>query len=281
MTTPLPDSPDLRILPLDALMEHEYNDDQRTAPLVRRLQVEGLLKNPPIVAPLDARQEKYVVLDGANRCTALEQLGYTSILAQVVRYGPPQVILSTWHHAVTGLDPEAFTRALHSVDGLELHSTDTLSARADLARRDLIAYVLRADGSVLAARAPVHNLHLQNRLLNALVDTYKLHGGLHRTISTDVDESRAVYPDLTALVIFPNYEPAEVLALARDGELLPPGLTRHLIQGRVLRVNFPLAELRSEEALEVKNARLGRWMQTKFAQRDVRFYGESTFLFDE
>ena len=283
-TPPLPDSPDLRIVPLDAVIEHEYNDDQRTTPLVQRLQIEGLLKNPPLVVPLEtgaAGPTRYVVIDGANRCTALEQLGYHYVLVQVVGYTPPQVTLSTWHHAVTGIDLEVFRRGLYSVPGLDVRVTDTLSARADLARRDLIAYTLLSDGRVLADRDPVHSLHTQNRLLNAMVDTYITQGGLQRTIAVDLAEVAGLYPDLTALVIFPNYEPAEVLALARDGELLPPGLTRHLIQGRVLRVNYPLADLRSDDALEAKNARLQGWLKTKFAQREVRFYGEATFLFDE
>lgn len=281
MTSYTPNAPDLRIVSLDSLMEHEYNDIQRTTPLLARLEAEGILKNPPIVAPLDAHSSRFVVLDGANRCTALSQLGYRHILVQVVSYSPPQTTLSMWHHAVTSLPSDEFRRRVLAVTGLDIHPTDPLSARADLARRELIAYLLLGDAEILAVRAGERGLHAQNRLLNALVDSYKNHGQVHRTISEDFAESRARYPDLTALVVFPNYEPAEVLALARDGELLPPGLTRHLFQGRVLRVNFPLGELRSDEALESKNARLQDWIKHKFAHREIRFYGESTYLFDE
>ena len=80
------DRPDLRILPLDQLVEHEYNDAQRTAPLAVRLETEGLLKNPPIAALLDDGDSRFVVLDGANRSTALASLGYSHILVQVVKY---------------------------------------------------------------------------------------------------------------------------------------------------------------------------------------------------
>ena len=44
------------------------------------------------------------------------------------------------------------------------------------------------------------------------------------------------------------------LLLAQEGELLPTGLTRHLIQGRALRLNYPLGELTSE--LEAKRDHL-------------------------
>lgn len=286
MTSSSPiDNPELRIVALASVIEHEFNDDQRTAPLIRRLQAEGLLKNPPLVVPLEAGpagpHTHYVVIDGANRCTALGQLGYEHVLVQVVQYAPPQVTLSTWHHAVTGYDVAAFAQGVVGVPDLNVRETDSLTARADLARRDLIAYAVLADGRVLAARSASHSLHEQNRLLNAMVDTYKDHGALHRTIAVELPEARETHPDLTALVVFPNYEPAEVMLLARDGELLPPGLTRHLIQGRVLRTNYPLADLRSADSLEAKNARLQAWLQAKVAERSIRFYGEATFLFDE
>src|SRR5688500_12969377 len=90
------ETPDLRIVPLDLLIDHEYIAAQRTAPLAQRLQAEGLLKNPPIVAPLDldGGDERFVVLDGANRTTALHTLGYPHVLVQVVDYETPFVTLS-------------------------------------------------------------------------------------------------------------------------------------------------------------------------------------------
>jgi hypothetical protein len=72
-----------------------------------------------------------------------------------------------------------------------------------------------------------------------------------------------------------------VLELARDGELLPAGLTRHLIQGRALRINYPLGELKSQDGLGEKNAQLKAWLLHKLSTKEVRFYGETTFLFDE
>jgi hypothetical protein len=281
------DRPDLRVLPLELLVEHEFNDAQRTAPLAQRLQAEGLLKNPPIVTPLAESEgetdPRFVVLDGANRVTALHSLGYAHILVQVVKYQPPHVTLTTWHHVVAGIAPQDFSAALEALEGLDFHPMDLLHARAGLSRREYLAYTIRADGRVFAARTevPRRSVHEQNRLLNAMVDTYKDRGQLFRATTDNVDEARHLYPELTALVIFPNYDPAEVLALARDGELLPTGLTRHLIQGRALRTNYPLSALKSDDSLETKNARLQEWLRQKMSSREIRFYGEATYLFDE
>lgn len=277
------DTPDLRIIALDMIVEHEYNDAQRTAPLAVRLEAEGLLKNPPIVTPMGEGDDRFVVLDGANRTTALMHLNYPHILAQVVRYEAPYVALSTWHHVVTGIDLSKFTRALAGVTGLEFLPTTLTRARAGLASREYFAYAIRADAQTLAVRpdAPRRSIHERNQLLNALVDTYKDEGKLFRAMTDNLDEALNRYQDLTGLVIFPNYDFAEVLTLARDGELLPTGLTRHLIQGRALRTNYPLSELKSSDSLEDKNARLQDWLKKKLSSKEMRFYGESTYLFDE
>ena len=274
------ETPDLRILPIDLLVEHEYNDAQRTAPLARRLEAEGLLKNPPIVAPLDD-DPRFVVLDGANRTTALNTLGYPACLVQVVKYEDPPVTLSTWHHVITGIALADYLDAIHAIGGLEMAPIDLLHARAGLARRELLAYTICADGRVFAAQAQTHDLHQLNALLNAMVDTYKERGRLYRAATDHLHEARQLYPDLTGLVIFPRYEASEVIALARDGELLPTGLTRHLIQGRALRANYPLAELRAPNTLEEKNERLHDWLKHKLSSKEMRFYGEATFLLDE
>ena len=275
--------PDLRILPLNLLVEHEFNDVQRTEPLSRLLEAEGILKNPPIVAPIGDGDPRFIVLDGANRTTALISLGYQHVLAQVVKYEEPGVTLTTWHHLIADLDPVEFAQLLSTVDGIDLVPIDYLHARAALARRECLMYIMMVDGSVFVARPKLPGLFTreQNQLLNTLVDTYKDRGKLHRAMTDSLEEARRLYPKLAGVVVFPQYDPFEVMALARDGELLPAGLTRHLIQGRILRVNYPLSELKSGDSLEMKNARLQEWLRQKMASREVRFYGEMTYSFDE
>ncbi len=276
-------TPDLRIVPIEWLIEHEYNDAQRTGPLADRLEAEGLLKNPPVVTPLDDGDHRFVVLDGANRVTALHLLGYPHILAQVVPYELPHVTLTTWHHVIVGLDPKQLTADLSALEGVDLILTDALRARAGLARREYLMYVIRVDEEVFAARTalPRREVHEQNQLLNALVVTYKDRCSLHRVMTEDLLEVKRLFPGMAGLVVFPQYDPSEVLELARDGELLPAGLTRHLIQGRALRINYPLSALKGPASLEEKNAQLREWLNQKLSTREVRFYGETTFLFDE
>ncbi|MFN8448408.1 MAG: hypothetical protein U0521_07410 [Anaerolineae bacterium] len=54
------------------------------------------------------------------------------------------------------------------------------------------------------------------------------------------------------------------------------------MHGRAIRVNYPLEALRDGTlTLEQKNADLLAWLQSKMANRQVRYYAEATYQFDE
>ncbi|MBI3363251.1 MAG: hypothetical protein HY023_19285 [Chloroflexi bacterium] len=273
--------PRLEIVPTESLVVHEQNDNQRTGPLVARLEAEGMIKNPPIIASMGEDDPRYVVLDGANRTTALSQMGYPHALAQVVDYeSEAEVNLATWHHVVAGMDAETFTGMLATVEGLEYRPTDYNRARAALARRELVSYIVSASGMVFAVRGG-SDLHSRCLLLNQMVDSYKEHGRIYRSATDHVAQVRNLYEDLTALVVFPHHEPAEILELARVSAKLPAGITRHIINRRALRVNYPLAELKADRPIEEKRERLNEWIKAKLAAKEIRYYPESTYLFDE
>ena len=68
--------PDLRFVAVEALVPHEQFDARRLEPLVQRLREEGVLRNPPIVAPFAGESDRFLVLDGANRVTAAREVGW-------------------------------------------------------------------------------------------------------------------------------------------------------------------------------------------------------------
>jgi hypothetical protein len=275
------DIPRLIIVPTGDLVVHEQHDGQRTGPLIERMLHDGVLKNPPVVAPMGDEDPRYVVLDGANRTTAFLEMGYPHALAQVVNYETAdEVRLTTWHHVVASIEAEAFTGLLAAVDGLEYRPTDLSRARAALARRELLAYIVSANGMVFAVSGG-YDLHSRCELLNQMVNAYKDHGRIFRSATDQVAQVREIYPELRALVVFPHHEPAEILELARVSARLPAGITRHIINGRALRLNYPLAELASGDSLEAKNTRLGKWLRAKLAAKEIRHYPEATYLFDE
>lgn len=274
--------PDLRIVPMDTLVPHEEHDAQRSEPLIARIREAGVWLNPPIVAEMG--DGRFVILDGANRHFALGSLGYPHILVQVVDYESEDVRLETWHHIVSGVSWFELLRHIRQVDGLSVDTCDLLGARAALAGRDALAYVvLRDEGAYLMrAETPTAPLNQRNRLLRDVVDTYKRSGILNRVTTDRLSAARRMYPDAVAIVVFPHYEPAEIVVAAREGAHLPPGITRHLIHGRALRLNYPLVALRDERrSLEQKNTDLQHWIQQRMAAKRIRYYAEATYNFDE
>lgn len=273
--------PDLRFVPVEALIPHEQHDPFRSAPLVARLREEGVLRNPPIVTPLPPGDDRFVVLDGANRVTAAAAADLPHLVVQVVRYEDPGLKLTTWHHALTELAAADFERALRGMPGLTLVATEIRHARAVLARREALAFVALPPDRALTLHGG-GELAERNALLNAVVNSYRSRARFHRVASDSLADALAEHPEVTALVVFPHFEPDEVVDLATSGARLPAGITRHVIPWRALRVNVPLERLADRATpLAEKNRWLAEWLREKMLRREVRFYQESIVLFDE
>ena len=273
--------PDLRFVAVESLIPHEQHDEQRSSRLIERLREQRVLRNPPIVAPLSPDDARFVVLDGANRSTAARAAGLPHMLVQVVRYEDPGVRLSSWHHALVGLAPPEIEAMLAPVAGLERVPADLRHARAVLARREAIAFIAHGSDRATTLHAGSDPAH-RNLALNAVVDAYRARARFHRVASDSLDDARADHPEVTAVVAFPHFEPAEILELATSGARLPAGITRHLVAWRALRVNVSLDDLADTgRTLAEKNRWLGEWLREKSLDRQVRFYQESTVMFDE
>lgn len=275
--------PDLRFVPVSSLVPHERHDEQRMRPLVQKLREQGVLKNPPIVTPLAGEPgvpQHFVVLDGANRSAAAEAAGIPDLVVQVVPYEEPEVRLTTWTHALGDFPRDEFETVCLRIAGLECRAESLTHARAMLARREALAYVHHADGTVATFHGGA-DLQERNNLLHAIVDAYRDRRRFYRMSTDSLESARDRYPEVTAVVVFPHIEPAEVIELATSGGWMPAGITRHLIRWRALRLNMPLERLTAPKPIEAKNAWLGEWVLERLAARQVRFYEEPTVLFDE
>jgi len=222
--------------------------------------------------------DRFVILDGANRTTALWKLQVPHHLIQVVDYH--EVELDTWGHLVAGISPPVFTRTLAEA-GLELKPTTHQEACSMLARRQIAASIANPYEEVFAVLGD-GALTAETHLLHRLAAVYNGHAIIHRVKSDHMAELLPHYDDVTALIRFPRYTPYEILRLVDDGYKLPTGITRHVIQQRALRVNLPLSILTDEQlTTEEKNRWLHDWINAKLARHEVRYYQESAFLFDE
>jgi len=263
--------PDLRIVLTDTLHPHEAHDSQRAMPLIQRLQHESVVINPPIVAPMSSSQ--FVILDGANRYYAFSNLKYPHILVQVAAYESGYVDLKTWRHIVCNWDADLLIEHLQKLPNVQL---------LDGQHANAIAHILFKNRAVIALLSPVENTHERNAALCAVVNVYQRNAILHRTALNEPDDIWPLHPDASAILAFPDYQPSDIMGAARHQAYLPPGVSRHIIYGRALRVNYSLDALRdTNTSLQEKNDALRKWIQQKLANRQVRYYAEATYQFDE
>lgn len=275
--------PDLRFVPVDSLIPHEMEDLRRARALARRLREEGELKNPPVVAPVASggAGERYVLLDGANRFSAVRTARFPHILVQTVRYEDPRIVLSTWHHALDQEPADDLVRQMRSIKGLILSTRPAGEAREALAAREAVAYIVGPDGAAVTLSGG-RDLAERMALLGSVVEIYRGRFPIHRVSTDSFDAARARLPEASLLIVFPRFEKSEIQDLAIRGVRFPAGITRHLIPGRALRLHMPLDRLADAvETLDQKNRWLKEWIARRVATHHVRFYEESTILFDE
>lgn len=275
----IPTLPTFKILPLNRLILHEDHDLQRTLPLVAKLRAQGILRNPPIVMPLNDGSDRYMVLDGANRVTSLRELEFPHTVAQVVEASNPHVNLQTWNHIVWGMDTNTLMSLLRKVKGIKLVKVDPQKSLD--APKYMPLQIRLADGRLYILEETPSDLATHIDTLHQIVNTYKTRASLDRTSQTLVDSLKKIYPDLTALVIFASFKIKTVLKLAGQNIVLPTGITRFTVSPRALHLNYPLHELSSGKPIEYKEAYLQHWVEERVKNKGVRHYTEATFLFDE
>jgi hypothetical protein len=264
----------LQVVALVDVLPHEHVDPRRVERLAYRLETEDALSNPPIVIETS---QKYIVLDGATRVTAFKQLGYPHIVVQVV--SPDQLDLHTWFHVIRDTQPAALIERFRALPEIKLVECSAATVFDQLNSTDALCYLHSSHNTAyLAYAAPgVNRLHA----LNTITASYHVGGNITRTLSNNLADVKHEVPDMSVLIVFPKYTVEQVLEIAQAGRVIPAGITRFIIPGRVLRLNANLAYLMSDKPLAEKNEWLRKLILEKFERNMVRYYQEPVYLLDE
>ncbi len=268
--------PDLRIVPSPALLLHEQCDPDRVDRLAKRLDAEGVLRNPPLVALLDTATgdaREYVVLDGANRVTALRRAGVPHQAVQIVAYDDPAVVLDVWAHLL-----QQDGVIVRGAAGFWREATPD-AVRAGLHGGTFVCGLVTASGA-WGAPAP-DALGGRVRTLAGIVATYKGRASIYRVGGDDFPALAREFGGAEALVLFPRLTKGDIRAIARLPVKLPTGISRHIVPLRALRVDVDLALLRGGEPTAAKQARLDELIRARLLEHRVRHYPEPTVLYDE
>jgi hypothetical protein len=271
--------PVLQMIPSELLVPHEDYDPRRVDRLSRRLLEEGFLKNPPVVAEIPA-DERFVVMDGANRSNAFKAAGIPHIVAQVVSYDDPGVILDTWYHVVSGMEVSRLEQALAKVPFMSLQDCCQDDARQQLESGKALAYIVSEQG--VRTVQPVGDTPVPTLdVIHAIVGTYRGIADIFRASNDIWEIQKPFYPDITALIVFSRLKPEDLIEAARNGDKVPSGITRHIIPARALNINIPIGILMADWSLDRKRSWLDDWWMDRMAANAIRYYAESTFSFNE
>ena len=247
---------DLRLVETGCLILHEAHDEARLARLKSRIESEGEQRNPVMAAPYE---DRYLVLDGAHRVRAMNELGVRFVLVQVVE--PPERAQG-WGHVVQGF--ESFGTG--GRNGLLI---------SEEPRGEVVAEVETSAGETAFVLSPDTGPLARARVMWDLQALYP-EGAAVRRIEPD---GAVRLTSGEALIRYGAFAPEELVEVVASGAVLPAGVTRFRVRERVLGVRYPLERMMSGEP-RFRNVELRRFVAERWAENRVRYYREPVVLFE-
>ena len=266
---------DLAVVPLNKVFPHELIDPRRVENLIEKINTSDVLTNPPIVVPF---KDYYVVLDGATRFSAFKKLGYPHIIVQVLK-DRDKYKLDTWFHAIRKIDTEILMNLLNELSLITMVKSDLKTVQAEMVEYGGLCYLQAVDKTIYHIHSKPGVNHLD--ALNKLTDIYIQASHVTRTLHDDIDILLNEFPDLTGVVAFPVFTLDQVLQITDAGNVMPAGITRSIISGRVMRLNADLEYLKSDRDIDEKNKWLYDLVMEKLSKDQIRYYAEPIYLMDE
>ncbi len=252
----IPSLKDLRLVEPGCLILHEAHDEARLARLKGRIEAEGEQRNPVMASPYE---DRFLVLDGAHRVRAMNELGARFVLVQVVE--PPERA-EGWGHVVQGFEP----LGPGGTNGLLVSEEpgDEVVAEVETSAGET-AFVLSRERGPLA----------RSRVMWGLQALYP-DGAAVRRIEPD---GAVRLTGGEALIRYGAFAPEELVEIVASGAVLPAGVTRFRVRERVLGVRYPLDRMMGGEP-RARNVELRRFVAGRLAENRVRYYREPVVLFE-
>ena len=251
---------DLRLVETGCLILHEAHDEGRLARLKERIASEGEQRNPVVASPYG---DRFLVLDGAHRVRAMDELGARFALVQVVE--PPERS-EGWGHVVSGMG------ALGTDEANGLVITE---APGEEEEGEAVAEIETAGGGEFSVRSRGPGSLARSRAMWALQARYPEAAVVRR-----VEPEGAVrLLKGEALIRYRPFSPEELVEIVGSGTVLPAGVTRFRVRERVLGVRYPLGRMMEGEP-RARNVELRRFVSECWAENRVRYYREPVVLFE-
>ena len=271
--------PKLEIVPVKKIVFHELSDEERVNRLAARIKQDKRLRNPVVVTKIS--KNKYMVLDGVTRANALKKLNYDNVLVQIVNYFNEDVQLSAWYHLITKHKKIELLNKIKTLGNVQIKKLNKEKADTLLSKKEIVAYILFKDRTVYAISNGSEDLLAHVKTLREMVNIYSYNGEVYRVKYGEIDYLLDNYRNATGVLVIQNFSKRDIANVSLNNEMLPAGVTRHIISKRALGLNINLSFLKDAGALGEKNKLLKQYTQEKVENKQIRFYPESIFYFDE
>ena len=124
-----------------------------------------------------------------------------------------------------------------------------------------------------------------NDSIQRLNDFTKFYFNVH---TFDRSEEEITFVDLCkysrrkgVLVEFYKFNKDQIVKIANSKAKLPSGISRHILDNRVLHVRYEISKLKDDMNIEDKRKDLQKYLIGKIDSNKVRQYRESVIVFDE
>ncbi|MBI5404532.1 MAG: hypothetical protein HY959_14175 [Ignavibacteriae bacterium] len=269
---------ELEILKIKDIKLHETTEYNRLRNVYDRIAGSKHLLNPVIVGRYN---KDLILIDGANRLSTLKEIGCKLAIAQVIDYRNSKIKLKRWHHLVYGLDLNQLTAIC---DNLGLNYNSVAHKVGSKTLKENFNYILASDinkNKSLLIGLP-KNFRKMIETLNLFTKSY------FNVYSFDRSEEEITISDLRkytrkegTLIEFPCFTKKQIVQIADNHDRVPAGITRHILDNRVLHVRYELEKLKDDRNIEKLQTELEKYLISKIDKNKVRQYRESVIVFDE
>ena len=238
----------LKMVAVDQVCLHEAHEAVRLEDTGRAIREDGFLRNPPLAVRMS--DGRYLIVDGAHRTCALQSIGCRRIPVQVV--DGKGLTIESWGHVVEkGLWYE------------RLLSHPDLALEGEVA----LAEVTNAQGETtrLYCSANASPLEAWHRIVSA----YSRDQAVRRVASGTPLSLR----ENQVLLTYPSCSLHELEKIVCEGQVVPAGVTRFTVQGRILNLRIPL-RLMTERTMNA-----GEWEELLMQwSPSMRLYSEPVYF---
>jgi hypothetical protein len=261
----------LKIISTDRILSFEIHSDERSAKLAEDIQLEGKLKNPILVYPID---DKYLMLDDVSILKALVSLEVSHIPvqlaeAEMLSVHPWQRVVEKWNRG----DLLEFVRKYPKQIRLDKSAKGDLTAsQAEIRFQDKTVQRVTFPSRSYLIRVDMCARFFNNLLRNH--KTYRAKLNYHDPDSFDG------FAGASAVVFPPAFSLAELAGIAKRDICLPQGMVRIDQPNRVLGIDYALSILADNAPARDKELFLRQLLRMRMSSDRVAYYNGGIFMFN-